>query len=137
MLPYREAKGILGISHGPNRRNRGRHAADRPFKPLAVLLLVPVIAIAAILIAVVIVPPFAGLGLGVKRIDARLTSLGADFTRIPRFPERSTIYAADGTTGSPRSTSTTARSSASPTSARSRARRSWRSRTRSSTSTAR
>ena len=76
----------------------GRHAADRPFSPLAVLLLVPVIAIAAILIAVVIVPPFAGLGLGAKRIDARLTSLGANFTRIPRFPERSTIYASDGKT---------------------------------------
>ena len=76
----------------------GRHAADRPFNPLAVLLLVPVIAIAAILIAIVIVPPFAGLGLGAKRIDARLTSLGADFTRIPRFPERSTIYASDGKT---------------------------------------
>jgi penicillin-binding protein 1A len=76
----------------------GRHAADRPFNPLAVLLLVPVIAIAAVLIAVLIVPPFAGLGLGAKRIDARLTSLGADFTRIPRFPERSTIYASDGKT---------------------------------------
>ena len=76
----------------------GRHAADRPFNPLAVLLLVPVIAIAAVLIAILIVPPFAGLGLGAKRIDARLTSLGADFTRIPRFPERSTIYASDGKT---------------------------------------
>ncbi len=76
----------------------GRHAADRPFNPLAVLLLVPVVAIAALLIAVIIVPPFAGLGLGAKRIDARLTSLGADFTRIPRFPERSTIYASDGKT---------------------------------------
>ena len=40
-----------------------------------------------------IAPPFAGAGVGVKRIDARLTSLGAGFTRIPRFPERSTIYA--------------------------------------------
>src|SRR6478736_1025242 len=76
----------------------GRHAADRPSNPLAVLLLVPVIAIAALLIAILIVPPFAGLGLGAKRIDARLTSLGADFTRIPRFPERSTIYASDGKT---------------------------------------
>ncbi|MGZ5307035.1 MAG: transglycosylase domain-containing protein [Actinomycetota bacterium] len=76
----------------------GRHTADRPSDPLAVLLLVPVIAIAAVLIAILIVPPLAGLALGAKRIDARLTALGADFTRIPRFPERSTIYASDGKT---------------------------------------
>jgi penicillin-binding protein 1A len=76
----------------------GRHAADRPYDPLAVLLLAPVIALAAVFIAVLIVPPFAGLALGANRIDARLTALGADFTRIPRFPERSTIYASDGTT---------------------------------------
>jgi penicillin-binding protein 1A len=76
----------------------GRHAADRSSEPLAVLLLVPVIAIAAVLIAILIVPPLAGVAIGAKRIDARLTALGADFTRIPRFPERSTIYASDGKT---------------------------------------
>jgi penicillin-binding protein 1A len=76
----------------------GRHAAERPTVPLAVMLLVPVIAIAAVLIAILILPPIAGLALGAKRIDARLTALGADFTRIPRFPERSTIYASDGKT---------------------------------------
>ncbi len=76
----------------------GRHVADRPYEPLAVLLLVPVIAAAAVLIAILIVPPIAGLAFGAKRIDARLTALGADFTRIPRFPERSTIYASDGKT---------------------------------------
>ena len=32
------------------------------------------------------------------RVDAKLNALGADFTRIPRFPERSTIYANDGET---------------------------------------
>ncbi len=76
----------------------GRHVADRPSELLAVLLLVPVIAIAAVLIAILIVPPIAGIAFGAKRIDARLTALGADFTRIPRFPERSTIYASDGKT---------------------------------------
>jgi membrane peptidoglycan carboxypeptidase len=34
----------------------------------------------------------------VKRLDAKITALGAGFTRIPRFPERSTIYARDGKT---------------------------------------
>ncbi len=62
------------------------------------LLLAPVIAIAAVLIAILIAPPIAGLAWGAKTIDARLTVLGADFTHIPRFPERSTIYAADGKT---------------------------------------
>lgn len=84
--------------------NGPRGADPRPFsdrlvfKPLAVVLLIPVILIAGLLLSLVIAPPFVGVALGVKRIDAKLTALGADFTRIPRFPERSTIYADDGTT---------------------------------------
>jgi penicillin-binding protein 1A len=76
----------------------GRHSADRRSDPFAMLLLVPVIGIAAVLIAVLIVPPIVGIAFGAKEIDARLTALGANFTHIPRFPERSTIYASDGTT---------------------------------------
>ena len=76
----------------------GRHSADLRFNPLAVLLFVPVIGIAAVLIAILIVPPIAGIAFGAKEIDARLTALGADFTHIPRFPERSTIFASDGKT---------------------------------------
>jgi membrane peptidoglycan carboxypeptidase len=68
------------------------------FKPMAVLLLVPVIVIAAALVAVVLAPPFIGAAVGVRTVDSRLQRLGADFTRIPRFPERSTIYANDGRT---------------------------------------
>ena len=75
-----------------------RHAADRRFDPLSVLLLVPVIALASVIVAILILPPFAGVGFGARTVDARLTKLGAGFIRIPRFPERSTIYAADGTT---------------------------------------
>ena len=48
--------------------------------------------------AVAMAPPFVGAALGIIRVDAKLSALGADFTRIPRFPERSTIYAKDGTT---------------------------------------
>jgi membrane peptidoglycan carboxypeptidase len=66
------------------------------FKPIAALLLIPVIFATAVLTAAVLAPPFAAAGFGVKEIDARLDSLGSDFTRIPSFPERSTIYAADG-----------------------------------------
>jgi membrane peptidoglycan carboxypeptidase len=81
------------------RRPDPRPISDRPaFKPLAVLLLVPVILLASGLLAIVIAPPFMGAALGVIRVDAKLSTLGADFTRIPRFPERSTIYANDGET---------------------------------------
>ena len=62
------------------------------------MLLVPVILLASGMLAIVIAPPFVGVALGVMRVDAKLSTLGADFTRIPRFPERSTIYANDGET---------------------------------------
>lgn len=81
------------------RRPDPRPISDRAaFKPLAVLLLVPVILLASGLLAILIAPPFMGAALGVMRVDAKLSTLGADFTRIPRFPERSTIYANDGKT---------------------------------------
>jgi membrane peptidoglycan carboxypeptidase len=76
-----------------------RPLLSRPaFKPVALLLLVPVIAAAASFAAVVLAPPFVGAAYVVKEIDRRLTAAGADFTKIPRFPERSTIYANDGRT---------------------------------------
>ena len=79
----------------PSRHPRSVH--DRvSFKPIAALLLIPVIFATAILTAAVLGPPFAAAGLGVREISSRLDAMGADFTRIPRFPERSTIYAADG-----------------------------------------
>ena len=81
------------------RRPDPRPISDRPvFKPLAALLLVPVILLASGLVAIAIAPPFLGAAIGVMRVDAKLSKLGADFTRIPRFPERSTIYANDGKT---------------------------------------
>jgi membrane peptidoglycan carboxypeptidase len=55
-----------------------------------------VILATSILAAAVLVPPFAAAGFGVNEIRSRLDALGSEFTRIPRFPERSTIYAADG-----------------------------------------
>src|ERR687896_1430955 len=82
---------------GPRWLRDPRSVHDRvSFKPIAALLLIPVILATAVLTAAVLAPPFAAAGFGVKEIDSRLDSLGSDFTRIPRFPERSTIYAADG-----------------------------------------
>lgn len=76
----------------------GQHVADRRFDPLAVFLLIPVIGVSALVVAGLILPPIVGVALGAREVDARLTTLGAGFTHIPRFPERSTIYAADGKT---------------------------------------
>jgi membrane peptidoglycan carboxypeptidase len=74
-----------------------RSVHDRvSFKPIAALLLVPVILATSVLTAAVLIPPFAAAGFGVHEVQSRLDALGSDFTRIPRFPERSTIYAADG-----------------------------------------
>jgi membrane peptidoglycan carboxypeptidase len=82
---------------GPRLPRDPRSVHDRiSFKPIAILLLVPVILATSILTAAVLAPPFAAAGFGVNEIRSRLDALGADFTRIPSFPERSTIYAADG-----------------------------------------
>jgi len=68
------------------------------FKPVALLLLVAVLVATAGVMAFVISPPFLAAGMGVKEIQSRLDAAGADFTRIPRLPQRSTIYASDGKT---------------------------------------
>jgi membrane peptidoglycan carboxypeptidase len=83
----------------PSHRARGRPITDRwAYKPVAFLLLIPVILVGAGLTAVVIAPPFVGMSLGVREIDQRLQAAGANFTRIPPIPQRSTIYASDGKT---------------------------------------
>lgn len=63
---------------------------------LALLLVVPIIAGASGLMAVVLSPPFVGAAFAVQELDRRLQAAGADFNRIPDFPERSIIYANDG-----------------------------------------
>jgi membrane peptidoglycan carboxypeptidase len=76
-----------------------RPISDRwSFKPVALVLLFGVLIASAGLLAVLISPPFLAAGLGVKEIQSRLDAAGADFTRIPHLPQRSTIYAADGKT---------------------------------------
>jgi membrane peptidoglycan carboxypeptidase len=83
----------------PSSRADPRPVTDRiSFKPVALLLLIPVILAAAGLTALLIAPPFAGAAFGVHELDRRLDAAGADFTKIPRFPQRSIIYANDGRT---------------------------------------
>ena len=80
------------------RRQRKPFTERFAFKPIALLLLVPVILASAGLSALLLAPTFAGAALGVHELDRRLEEAGADFTKIPRFPQRSTIYANDGRT---------------------------------------
>jgi membrane peptidoglycan carboxypeptidase len=87
------------------RDDRPTHEAFLPpvsdrwvFKPVALLLLVAVLVATAGVMAVVISPPFLAAGLGVRDVQARLDADGANFTGIPRLPQRSTIYASDGKT---------------------------------------
>lgn len=68
------------------------------FRLLALLLVVPIIVVASGLMAIVLSPPFVGAAAAVQELDRRITAAGADFRKIPKFPERSVIYANNGRT---------------------------------------
>jgi len=67
-----------------------------PKGPLFPVLFVFVIGCAAALVAVVLLPLFGAVGISADALNQRLDEAGASFKRIPHFPERSTIYAKDG-----------------------------------------
>jgi membrane peptidoglycan carboxypeptidase len=71
---------------------RPRHVIE----PQTPLVLVAVLGVGAILFALVLLPLFAGAGMGVNAFRERLDEAGVGRVNIPRFPERSLIYAADG-----------------------------------------
>jgi membrane peptidoglycan carboxypeptidase len=64
--------------------------------PLVPVVLAFVLAFGAVLVALVLLPLFAGAGMGVSAFRDRLAEAGVGSVQIPRFPERSVIYAADG-----------------------------------------
>jgi membrane peptidoglycan carboxypeptidase len=68
---------------------------ERPRTALAVTLAL-VIALAASIVAVMLLLLLGPLDEGTAALNDRLEAAGASFTRIPHPPERSTIYAADG-----------------------------------------
>ena len=95
----------------PRQRRDPRSVRDRvSFKPIAALLLIPIILATWILTVGDPGAPVRGRGLRGERdpLSSRRARVGLHAG--PRFPERSTIYAADGIPSSPGSTSTTARS---------------------------
>ncbi|MGH2528875.1 MAG: transglycosylase domain-containing protein [Actinomycetota bacterium] len=85
----------------PRDRFRTTGAGPRSYEgtaevPLHTVLFAVVIALAAVLVALMLYPLFRALDMGTTGLNDRLESAGAAFTRIPHPPERSTIYAADG-----------------------------------------
>jgi penicillin-binding protein 1A len=83
----------------PTHRAPSDPLSDRwAFKPVAFLLLLATLVASAGLLAILISPPFIAAGAGVQKIQGRLNADGANFTGIPRLPQRSTIYASDGKT---------------------------------------
>ena len=85
----------------PRHRPASRQPRERtPFRipkgPLWPFLLAFTIGVCAGLVALLLLPLFGAVGVGANALEKRLTEAGAQFTRIPHFPQRSTIYAKDG-----------------------------------------
>ncbi len=102
---YREGPGYpepdLHMQAPPRHRPTSDTPKERlPFRipkgPLWPLLLALTIGVCSVLVALLLLPLFGAVGVGAKALEKRLTAAGANFTRIPHFPQRSTIYARDG-----------------------------------------
>lgn len=82
---------------GPQHRARGTKNIDLPGVvriPFELGLILVVILIAASLVAATFLPAFAPVNVFAKRVQAKLADYGSTLHRI-RFPQTSTIYAAD------------------------------------------
>jgi penicillin-binding protein 1A len=64
--------------------------------PLVPILMGVAVAVMAGLVALVLLPLFGAAGAGANALRERLDEAGVGSLRIPTFPQRSTIYAADG-----------------------------------------
>jgi membrane peptidoglycan carboxypeptidase len=80
----------------PARSERRPSSFAFPTEPLFPFLFALVIGCAAFLVAVLLLPLFGAVGSGAEALGHRLDAAGASFKRVPHFPERSTIYASDG-----------------------------------------
>ena len=69
---------------------------SRVIAPLIPLLVSLVVAFLAVLVALVLLPLFTGATMSVNAFRDRLEAAGVGRVQIPRPPERSVIYAADG-----------------------------------------
>jgi len=90
--PQRDAPTNRPSPATPPNALRPRHVIE----PETPLVLVGILGVGAVLFALVLLPLFAGAGMGVNAFRERLGEAGVGRVNIPRFPERSVIYAADG-----------------------------------------
>ncbi|HXF57907.1 MAG TPA: PBP1A family penicillin-binding protein [Actinomycetota bacterium] len=81
---------------GPRRPGEGPPARRLPRALTAALLVPLVLATAGGLVAGWLLPVLGAAGEGVKRFEARLIPPGETSFELPVFPQRSTVYAADG-----------------------------------------
>ncbi len=89
-MPPPSARRPTTAAH-PSRRSR------IPTEPLYPLLFALVIALGGALVALVLLPLVGTVGVSVNALNDRLEAAGGGVKiRIPHFPERSTIYARDG-----------------------------------------
>ncbi len=85
------------VTRAPASRTAPRPSPKKiPKGPLFPVLFALVVGLAAALVAIVLFPLFGALGMGATALKYRLDAAGESFRRIPHFPERSTIYARDG-----------------------------------------
>jgi penicillin-binding protein 1A len=71
--------------------------ARPPYKPFVPLLMVVVMFVGATLVAAFVYPIVGTLGYGVGKVSDRMDYIG-NCKRLAAFPQRSTVYAADGKT---------------------------------------
>jgi penicillin-binding protein 1A len=64
--------------------------------PLRILLIALIVGIASGLVALSLIPTVAGAGQAIARFDSQFLGGGTGPLRLPALPQRSTIYAADG-----------------------------------------
>jgi penicillin-binding protein 1A len=92
----------LGPASFPQRSRRSsRPERDRPrplFYAALPLLFALTIVLCAGVLALMVSPAIIGADVTVKGINERLRLEGSEFRRLPAPPQRSTIYASDGTT---------------------------------------
>lgn len=84
------------VTHGRSGRSRPLKRPPRRFRALVGLIVGAVLV--APIVALMAVPAVSGVGIGAREVVSRWESLPTDLPLNAPLPQRSTIYAADGTT---------------------------------------
>lgn len=89
----------MATTHRPSRAAVRTDVPGIPDRALRLVLLGFVVVLGAALFALALLPSVGAAGRGMQRFTDRFNAIGADIaTHLPKVPERSTVYAADGET---------------------------------------